>query len=69
MKEFKVGDKVQIVSSPYVHTSLQPGRTGRIVGKTMGAEGIFDVVLDDSHPDSTGDLDWPFDAHELEVIQ
>lgn len=61
----KVGDRVKIVASPYVNTSLQPGRTGRIVAIEYN---LYAVVMDDLHPDSLGDLNWPFDAYELEVI-
>lgn len=61
----KVGDRVKIVSSPYVHESLQPGKTGRIIDRDYG---LLRVVMDDQHPDGSGDLDWPFDAYELEVV-
>lgn len=65
----KVGDRVKIVSTPYENKSLQPGKTGRIVKLTdEGCDDMFDVVMDDFHPDSLGDLDWPFETHELEVI-
>jgi hypothetical protein len=61
----KIGDRVKILHSPYVNPSLQPGKTGRVVAVE---DDLYNIVMDDSHPDSFGDLDWPFDAQELEVI-
>jgi hypothetical protein len=61
----RVGDKVKILHSPYVNPSLQAGKTGRIVFMQGGGA---DIVMDDMHPDTYGDLDWAFDESELEVI-
>lgn len=61
----KVGDRVKIVHSPYMAESLQAGRTGRIVGLDFG---LVNIVTDDGHADGAGDLDWPFDPQELEVV-
>lgn len=62
----KVGDRVKILSSPYVNPALQAGRTGRVV--FIHESGAADVVMDDGFPDTYGDLDWCFDFPELEVI-
>jgi hypothetical protein len=61
-----IGDRVKIVESAYVAEALQPGKTGRIVGLDFG---LVNVVMDTKHPDTSGDLDWPFDPFELEVIE
>lgn len=61
----KIGDKVRIVHSPYMADELQPGKTGRIV-RIIGD--IYDVVTCDCHTNEGGDLNWPFEYYELEVI-
>ncbi len=61
----KVGDSVKIVASPYVHESLQPGKTGYIERVFFD---LYYVIMDEQHTDGAGSLDWPFDKHELEVI-
>jgi hypothetical protein len=61
-----VGDRVKIRKSPYMAPSLQPGRTGRVVSLDFGN---INIVTDDGHEDGAGELDWPFDLSELEVIE
>jgi hypothetical protein len=61
----KIGDRVKIVSSPYVAEELQPGKTGRIVALDYS---LVQVVMCDEHADSDGDYNWPFDEQELEVV-
>lgn len=61
----KIGDSVKIKHSPYENPKLQPGKIGRIV---WIEDDLVNVVMVDMTPDTFGDLDWPFDAHELEVV-
>lgn len=64
----KAGDRVKVVRSIYKADELQPGATGRIVEKGFTYNG-FEVRMDSGYADDTGDDLWPFDPHELEVIQ
>ena len=61
----KVGNRIKIVYSPYMAESLQPGKTGRIVSMDFG---MISIITADGHADGAGDLDWPFEARELVVI-
>lgn len=60
-----IGDRVKIVHSPYMAESLQVGKTGRVVSLDFD---LVNIITDDGHADGAGDLDWPFDPNEVEVI-